>query len=193
MRVLMIACHPRADSYSTALRNAARETLAAGGHEVRLRDLAAEGFRPVMSAAEHRVTNTPGENEAFVAQEAADLRWAEALVLVYPTWWYGMPALLKGWFDRVWLPGIAFQIGAGAIEPLLTNIRRIAVVTTYGSPLWLLWYIGWPDYRVMNRGLRRLCAKRCRVDWVYLTRMDQRLRPDLDRFLSRTTGFFARW
>ncbi|MFZ4406595.1 MAG: NAD(P)H-dependent oxidoreductase [Paracraurococcus sp.] len=193
MRVLMIACHPRADSYSTALRNAARDALAAGGHEVRLRDLAAEGFQPVMSAAEHRVTNTPGENEAFVAQEAADLRWAEALVLVYPTWWYGMPALLKGWFDRVWLPGIAFHIGAGAIEPLLTNIRRITVVTTYGSPLWLLWYIGWPDHKVMSRGLRRLCAKGCRVDWLYLTRMDQRLRPDLERFLSRTTGFFARW
>jgi putative NADPH-quinone reductase len=104
-----------------------------------------------------------------------------------------MPALLKGWFDRVWLPGIAFHIGAGAIEPLLTNIRRITVVTTYGSPLWLLWYIGWPDHKVMSRGLRRLCAKGCRVDWLYLTRMDQRLRPDLERFLSRTTGFFARW
>jgi NAD(P)H dehydrogenase (quinone) len=139
MKVLMIACHPRADSYSAALREAAWEALTAAGHEVRLRDLHASGFVPVMSAEEHRVTNMPGANEAAVAQEAADLRWAEALVLVYPTWWYGMPAMLKGWFDRVWLPGIAFRIGPGAIEPLLTHIRRIAVVTTYGSPLWLLW------------------------------------------------------
>jgi NAD(P)H dehydrogenase (quinone) len=132
MHVLMIACHPRADSYSAALRDAARAALEAAGHTVRLRDLHADGFVPVMSAAEHRVTNTPGANEAFITQEADDLRWAEALVLVYPTWWYGMPAMLKGWFDRVWLPGVAFRIGAGAIEPLLTNIRRIAVVTTYG-------------------------------------------------------------
>lgn len=193
MRVLMIACHPRADSYSAALREAARAALAARGHEVRLRDLHAEGFVPTMSAEEHRVTNTAGANEVFVVQEATDLRWAEALVLVYPTWWYGMPAMLKGWFDRVWLPGIAFRIGAGAIEPMLTNIRRISVVTTYGSPLWLLWYIGWPDYKVMNRGLRRLCAKGCRLDWLYLTRMDQRARPELDAFLGRVRGFFAGW
>ena len=193
MHVLMIACHPRADSFSAALRDAARAALEAAGHEVRLRDLHADGFVPTMSAAEHRVTNTPGENEACVAQEAADLRWAEALVLVYPTWWYGMPAMLKGWFDRVWLPGIAFRIGAGAIEPLLTRIRRIAVVTTYGSPPWLLWYIGWPDFRVMSRGLRRLCARDCRLDWLYLTRMDQRQRPDLDRFLGRVRSFFAGW
>jgi putative NADPH-quinone reductase len=104
-----------------------------------------------------------------------------------------MPAMLKGWFDRVWLPGVAFRIGAGAIEPLLTNITRITVVTTYGSPLWLLWYIGWPDFKVMQRGLRRLCAKGCRLDWLYLTRMDQRQRPDLDAFLARVRGFFARW
>jgi putative NADPH-quinone reductase len=139
VHVLMIACHPRADSCSAALRDEARAALDAAGHEVRLRDLHAEGFVPVMSAAEHRVTNTSGANEALTAREAADLRWAEALVLVYPTWWYGIPAMLKGWFDRVWLPGIAFRIGEGAIEPLLVDIRRIAVVTTYGSPLWLLW------------------------------------------------------
>ena len=193
MKVLVIACHPRADSYSAALRDAAREALAAAGHEVRLRDLHGIGFVPVLSAEEHRVTNTPGANEAFVAQEAADLRWAEALVLVYPTWWYGMPAMLKGWFDRVWLPGVAFRIGRGAIEPMLTNIRRIAVVTTYGSPLWLLWYTGWPDRRVMGRGLRRLCARGCKLDWLYLTRMDRRQRPELERFLERVRGFFAGW
>ena len=189
----MIACHPRADSYSAALRTAAQEGLAAAGHEVRLRDLHAEGFVPVMSAEEHRRADTPGENERGIGREAADLRWAEALVLVYPTWWYGMPAMLKGWFDRVWLPGVAFRIGRGAIEPMLTNIRRIAVVTTYGSPLWLLWYIGWPDRRVMGRGLRRLCARGCKLDWLYLTRMDHRQRPELERFLARVRGFFADW
>ena len=86
MHVLMIACHPRADSYSAALRDTARAALEAAGHAVRLHDLHADGFVPVMSAAEHRVTNTPGANEACIAREAADLRWAEALVLVYPTW-----------------------------------------------------------------------------------------------------------
>ena len=70
----MIACHPRADSYSAALRDAARTALEASGHDVRLRDLHANGFVPTMSDAEHRVTNTPGANEACIAREAADLR-----------------------------------------------------------------------------------------------------------------------
>jgi putative NADPH-quinone reductase len=193
MRVLMIACHPRADSFSAALRDAARAALEARGHTVELRDLHAEGFQPAMSAEEHRVTNSPGENEVFAADHIASLRAADALVLVYPTWWYGMPAPLKGWFDRTWLPGVAFTLGEGAIQPALTNIKRIAVVTTYGSPLWLLWYIGWPDYRVMARGLRRLCARGCRLDWLYLTRMDQRRRDECEAFLTRVRAHFARW
>lgn len=189
----MLACHPRPDSYSVALREAARMALAEVGHDVRLRDLHAEGFVPVMSAEEHRRIHTPGENEVGIEREVADLRWAEALVLLYPTWWYGMPAMLKGWFDRVWVAGVAFRIGPSAIEPMLTNIRRIAVVTTYGSPLWLLWYIGWPDRKVIGRGLRRLCARGCKLDWLYLTRMDQRQRPELERFLARVRGFVAEW
>jgi NAD(P)H dehydrogenase (quinone) len=77
--------------------------------------------------------------------------------------------------------------------PRATNIRRIAVVTTYGSPLWLLWYIGGPDRKVIGRGIRRLCAQSCKLDWLYLTRMDQRQRPELERFLARVRGFFSNW
>jgi putative NADPH-quinone reductase len=114
-------------------------------------------------------------------------------VLVYPTWWYGMPAILKGWLDRVWAPGVAFNLGDGAIQPTLTNIRRIAVVTTYGSPNWLLWYIGRIDRKLVGRGLRRLCAKDCRVEWVTLTRMDQRSRAECETFVQRVRAHFARW
>lgn len=193
MRVLLIHAHPRADSYSAALRDTVRAALEGAGHEVALRDLYAEGFVATLSAAEHAVNMVEGANEAGIEDHVAALRQAEALVLVYPTWWYGMPAMLKGWFDRIWSAGIAFRLGEGAIEPLLTNIRRIAVVTTYGSPLWLLWWIGWPDYRVMSRGIRRLCAKGCRLDWVYLHGMDWRKRPELEAFLGRVRTRFSRW
>lgn len=193
MRILMVACHPRADSYSAALREAARTALQAAGHQVVLRDLYAEGFAPAMSAAEHARCHDAGRNEAGIEDHVADLRTAEALVLVYPTWWYGMPAMLKGWFDRIWLAGIAFRLGEGAIQPLLTNIRRIAVVTTYGSPRWLLWAIGWPDRRLMGRGIRRLCARGCRLDWLYLHRMDRQAAPAQQRFLVRVAGHFRRW
>ncbi|MBW6398442.1 NAD(P)H-dependent oxidoreductase [Roseomonas sp. HJA6] len=193
MRVLMIQAHPRADSYSAALRDAARGALEAAGHTVELRDLYAEGFAPALSAAEHAVNMIEGANEAGIEDHVAALRRAEALVLVYPTWWYGMPAMLKGWFDRIWSPGIAFRLGEGAIEPLLTDIRRIAVVTTYGSPLWLLWWIGWPDYKLISRGIRRLCGKGCRLDWVSLHDMDRRQRPELDAFVTKIHTHFSRW
>ena len=113
--------------------------------------------------------------------------------MVYPTWWYGLPAMLKGWFDRIWAPGVAFKLGDGAIEPLLTNIKRIGVITTYGSPLWLLWVIGWPDKKLISRGLKRLCARDCRLEWLMLTRMDQRQAPECAAFLAKVKARLSRW
>lgn len=193
MRVLLIHAHPRGDSFSAALRDTTLAALEAAGHVVELRDLYAEGFRAALTSEERSIYHSVGDNEAGIEDHVAGLRRAEALVLVYPTWWYGLPAILKGWFDRVWSPGIAFRIGEGAIEPLLTNITRIAVVTTYGSPLWLLWYIGWPDHKLISRGIRRLCAKRCRLDWLYLHGMDRRQRPELEAFLHRVRAHFSHW
>ena len=193
MRVLLIHCHPRAESFSAALRDTARQALEAAGHQVECRDLYAEGFSPALNNAEHRDYLDPASNPSDVADHVASLQRAEALLLVYPTWWYGLPAMLKGWFDRIWAPGVAFKLGDGAIEPLLTNIKRIGVVTTYGSPLWLLWVIGWPDKKLINRGLRRLCARGCRVEWLMLTRMDQRTAPERAAFLAKVKARLSRW
>ena len=193
MRVLLLFSHPRPDSYSAALRDTVRAALQRAGHAVELRDLYAEGFQPALTAEERGRYHDIPENRIGVEDHIASLQAAEALVLVYPTWWYGMPAMLKGWFDRVWAPGVAFHLGAGAIGPGLTNIRRIAVVTTYGSPRWLLWWIGRPDRRVMSVAIRRLCAKGCRLDWHALTDMDHRRAPELQAFLRRVEAAFARW
>jgi putative NADPH-quinone reductase len=193
MRVLMIYVHPRDDSLCAALRDAARAALESAGHQVELRDLYAEGFRPALSAEERGRYNDADENLAGVEDHVDSLRRADALLLVHPTWWYGMPAMLKGWFDRVWAPGVAFRLGAGAIEPLLTNIRRIGVVTTYGSPQWLLWYIGRIDRKLIGRGIRRLCARDCKVEWLTLTWMDQRSRAECEAFVGRVRSHLARW
>ncbi|MFN3447191.1 MAG: NAD(P)H-dependent oxidoreductase [Roseococcus sp.] len=193
MRVLMVYCHPREDSFCAALRDAALEALRAKGHEVELRDLYAEGFDPVLSAEERGVYHDLARNTTGIEAEVAQLRRAEALLLVYPTWWYGMPAMLKGWFDRVWVPGVTFTLGAGAIEPRLTNIRRLGVVTTYGSPWWLLLYLGWPDRRVIAGGVRRLMAKGCRVDWLSLNRMDHRGQAERERFILTVKRRLSAW
>lgn len=193
MKVLVVYCHPREESFSAALRDAVLAGLAKAGHEAELLDLYAEGFAPALSAEERERYHTEGGNLDGIGQHVARLRAAEALVLVYPTWWYGMPAMLKGWFDRVWVPGVAFRLGPGAIEPLLTSIRRLAVVTTYGSPRWLLWVIGHPDRKLLGRGLRRLCAKGCTLEWLSQTRMDHVPRSALEAFRASVEAHFSRW
>jgi len=193
MRVLVVHCHPRPQSFAAALREAVLAGLERAGHEADVIDLYAEGFVPALSAEERERYHTEGGNLEGIADHVARLRAAEALVLVYPTWWYGMPAMLKGWFDRVWVPGVAFRLGAGAIEPALTNLRRLAVVTTYGSPRWLLWVIGHPDRKLIGRGIRRLCARGCRLDWLCQTRMDHVSEATLAAFRDRVAAHFARW
>lgn len=194
MHVLLIHCHPRGDSFSAALRDAAIAGLTSAGHTVEQRNLYAEGFDPVLSTRQRSVYFDAGGNALGLEDHVAALRRAEALVLVYPTWWFGMPAMLKGWLDRVWLPGVAFQLGgAKALLPLLTNLRKIAVVTTYGSPRWLLWWVGWPDRRIVRRGLRPLCARDCRILWLGLTGMDADSPRRRARFLTRVGRQFAGW
>lgn len=195
MRVLVIYCHPRSDSFGAALRDAAVEGLAAAGHSVELRDLYAESFDPVLSAHQRGAYYSDETGSVRgIEDHAAALQRAEALVLVYPTWWFGMPAMLKGWFDRVWLPGVAFHLeGPKVLQPLLTDLRRIGVVTTYGSPWWLLWWVGWPDRRVVKRGFCPLCAPGCRIHWIALTRMDVDDPARRRRFLATVKRRVSRW
>jgi NAD(P)H dehydrogenase (quinone) len=194
MHVLLIHCHPRPDSFAAALRDAAVAGLSAAGHTVEQRDLYAEGFDPVLSRQQRGVYFEEASNASGLDDHVAALRRAEALVLVYPTWWFGMPAMLKGWFDRVWLPGVAFRLGGPkALLPLLTDIRKIAVVTTYGSPWWLLWWVGWPDRRIVRRGLRPLCASGCQIYWLGLTGMDVDRPPRRVRFLARVRQQLSQW
>lgn len=186
MRVLLVHCHPRADSFNAALRDTVAAALDAAGHTVEMLDLYREGFDPRLSAAERGAYYDEASDRPDLAGHIAALRRAEALVFVYPTWWFGPPAMLKGWFDRVWLPGVAFALGgAKVLQPRLTNIRKIAVVTTYGSPRWLLWLVGWPDWRLFRFGIRPLCARGCRLDWIALTGMDSASGAMRARFLTR--------
>ena len=194
MRVLLIYCHPRSDSYCAVLRETAAEALRSAGHEVEVRDLYAEGFSPVLTAEERCCYYDQDADRHDVASHIASLRRAEALVFVYPTWWFGLPAMLKGWIDRVWLPGVAFRLGGpGVLQPLLTNIRRIIIVTTYGSPRWRLWLVGWPDWRLFKRGLRTLCARRCRFEWLALTSLDSCTSQERQRYVAKVSSRLAAW
>jgi NAD(P)H dehydrogenase (quinone) len=186
MHVLLIYCHPCPDSFSATMLEVATEALRSAGHEVVVGQLYVERFDPVLGAEERRHYYDESFQRDTTAEHIASLQRAEALVFVYPTWWFGPPAMLKGWFDRVWLPGVAFRVGGPTVlQPLLTNIHRITVITTYGSPRWFLWLMGWPDWRFFKHGIRKLCARRCRLDWLALTGMDTNTAEDRQRFIDK--------
>ncbi len=164
MKVLLVLAHPLSDSLNATLASAAQEQLGACGHEVRMRDLYAQGFSPVLTADERRGHYTTFD-PATVAAEAGDLLWAEWVVLVFPTWWFGLPAILKGWIDRVWAPGIAYDHAPdmGPLRPRLHGLRQMLVVTTLGSPWWIDWLIlHRPVTRMLKRAVLGPCAPKAR-------------------------------
>jgi putative NADPH-quinone reductase len=189
MRLLLVFCHPDPHSYGAALRRAAADTLRAGGHELREIDLYALGFDPVFSAAEKRsyLADTQ-RNIDGVAEHVAALRWAEGWIVLYPTWFYGAPAMLKGWLERVWLPGVSFRVASAKRRTIggeLGNIRLFVGITTSGSPWWWLKVIGDPGRSLFMRGLKPLYAKGCRMRWLQLFDMNHVGADERAAFLAR--------
>jgi NAD(P)H dehydrogenase (quinone) len=191
LKVLIVHCHPVPQSFSTALYGAAREALAAAGHDLRCIDLYAEGFDPVLSREEREAYLVdPQLIERRVQPHVDALKWAEHLVLVYPTWYYGPPAMLKGWLERVWLPGVAFlppPVKGRTVVPGLQHIRRFTVITHGGAPWWWLKVIGDPGKRLFTRGIRALLAKGCKTTWLQLHNMNNVSRDDCSRFIRKVT------
>lgn len=169
--------------------------LARAGHAVRVVDLYAERFDPVLDLPGWRAHRRSEPHPAAdLAGHLAALRDAEGLVLVYPTWWYGLPARLKGWFDRVWQPGTAFTIEQGAFRlHQLARLRRFAVVTTYGSPRLLIeWLVGDPVRRQLVRGLALQFARGVKSCWAPIYNVDGRTEADRGRARSRAVRKAAR-
>ncbi len=159
MKVLVVYCHPVPESFCASVKSTTVEALRKAGHEVDLLDLYEEDFNPVMPVEERRIYNsmTSGEQCAY-PEHVARLMSAEGIIFVYPTWWYGMPAMLKGWLDRVWIPGVAFNISAegGVITSNLRHIKRLGVITMCGAPMWWSYVVGHPGKRTILRGVRQL-------------------------------------
>ena len=165
-RALLVHCHPAPDSFTAAVRDVVLGRLDAAGAEWRLTDLHARGFDPVLGAEEHAAYLDGLAEGSDVASDCADLRWCDTLIFTYPTWWYGLPAMLKGWIDRTFLPGVAFHMpgrDARDIRPALTNIVRLGAFTTCGASRWLTLWVGAPGRRTILRGVRLVCHPRVRT------------------------------
>jgi putative NADPH-quinone reductase len=170
MRVLVLYAHPDPESYGAALHEAVVTSLKQAGHEVDDCDLYAEGFDAVLSRAERVGYHDLASNTRPVAGYVERLQRAEALVLCFPVWNFGYPAILKGFFDRVFLPGISFKLVDGKVRPNLWNIRKLAAVTTYGGSRWRALLMGDPPRKLVRRVLRAVCHPSARP--LYLAHYD---------------------
>jgi len=188
MRVLVLYAHPVETSFSAALHKATVEALEAAGHDVDDCDLYAEGFNPVMSRQER----IDYHDEAICAepvQEYVDrLRAAEALVICAPVWNYGYPAILKGFLDRVFLPGVSFRLIDGKVAPNLQHIKKIAAVTTYGGTRLRTMLLGDAPRKAFKRTLRVLVHPFARSKYLALYDLNRRTNGSREAFLAKVSA-----
>ena len=194
MNTLVVYCHPDDTSFTRAVRDTAVAALRSAGHELRLTDLYADQFDPVLSVTEHANHLAEPSTKPAVTSYVDDLRWCRSLVLIYPTWWAGQPAMLKGWIDRVWIQGVAWElrVDADRVRPLLRDLRMITVVTTHGSSKWVNALEGEVGKRTVTRSLRLMCSRWCRTRWIALYDIDRSTNEDRRRFLARVSRRLGR-
>jgi putative NADPH-quinone reductase len=196
MKCLVVIAHPSTHSLCHAMARATIAALKAGGHEVQVEDLYGSGFSPTLTVNERQSYYSPAYDSAAVQDQIDCLLSAEALVLVFPTWWFGFPAVLKGWFDRVWAPGIAYDHATdlGAIKPRLHNLRSALAITSLGSPWWVDRLILWqPVKRVLKTALLGTCAPRCQLEMLSLYKAESLTPVDVQRFCSRIERSIGKW
>ncbi len=204
-RCLVVHAHPDPDSFSAAVRDRAVAALRRADNEVELIDLYRPRYQPAMTEAEHVGYYDIGRDhpDPMAAAHIEAIQKADTLVFIYPTWWAGLPAVMKGWLDRTLLPDVAFTLSgapaegtgsgdndgdeqpSGAVTPALTNITRIVGITTYGSGRGEVLLLGDAGRRTITRTVRLVCSRRCRTTWLGLHRLDTATAEQRAQFLER--------
>lgn len=191
-RCLILTAHPLPRSLTARLAATVEAEVRAKGWQVTRRDLY-DGFDPVLSPEERAgYYATPA---ATLEAEKQELAEAQVLILVFPTWWFGFPAILKGWFDRVWTPGVAFDHspGFGPMIPRLDGLREVLAVTTMGAPRWVDWLVlRQPVKRVLRWAILKPCAPKARLTWRALHGAEQVDQPRLAALEARLKADLTR-
>jgi len=188
MNILVLHAHPVETSFNAGLHRMIVERLTAAGHKVDDCDLYAENFDPRLTRQERLDYHDARGPADPVAPYVERLLRAEALVLSYPVWNYGFPAVLKGFFDRVFLPGVSFKLVNGKVQPSLHNIIKVAAVTTYGGSRFRAMLMGDPPRKLVNRMLRATIKPGASVS--YLAHYSMNLSTDETRaaFLAKVAA-----
>jgi NAD(P)H dehydrogenase (quinone) len=133
MNHLIVYAHPKEDSFNHAILESATRALESKGHSVVVRDLYALAFTPVLTQADFKALHS-GNTPHDILTEQAYITHADVITLIYPLWWTSMPAILKGYIDRVFSYGFAYQYTKeGTVEGLF-SAKKTFMITTQGTP-----------------------------------------------------------
>ena len=194
MRVLVIYAHPLEASFVSAAHVRVVEALQGGGHEVDDLDLYREKFDPVLSPNQMRSYVDAGLNAREVVTYVERLRAAEALALVFPVWFDGLPAIMQGYFQRVFIPGVSTIIDQeGLFHPNLWNLKRMAAVCAYGETAAAVSKKHDPPRRFVRDNIGALIDPQGRFEYLALYGMDSSTPPRRAAFLRRVSRTFAAW
>ena len=188
VKALLVYCHPSPASFNHAVLDTVRGELSAAGAEYRVIDLYAEHFSPALSLQDWHDYEDTSCNTARIASHVESLNWCNSLIFIYPTWWFGQPAMLKGWLDRVLVPGVAFTMPSDdnpRFGHTLKHINRLGLFTTCGASWWLTHLVGSPGRRILMRGLRALCHGRTRTVFAAHYLMDSSTPQSREKHLAR--------
>jgi NAD(P)H dehydrogenase (quinone) len=200
MRVLVVHAHPVETSFNRALFINAVDALTQAGHEVDALDLYAEDFDAVMSREERLIYHDVPQNLTPAIKPYVDrLRAAEGLVFVHPVWNYGYPAVLKGFFDRIFVPGVSFVLiggkekDKGRLVPNLKNIKKVAFITTYGGDRLRTIVMGDPPRRLARRWAWVMFGTLMPPTYLALYNMNAVTPLQLEGFLAKVRRAMSRF
>lgn len=196
MKCLVVIAHPLRESLCNSLALKVIESLTAAGHEVLVEDLYRNEFAAALTVSERASYYGQRYESTAVQPEIDRLLSAEGIVLCFPTWWFGFPAILKGWFDRAWGPGVAYDHASdlGLIKPRLHSLRKVLAITSLGSPWWVDKIVmRQPVKRVLKTAILGTCAPACHFEMLSLYKSERLKRAQVERFAARVERALSNW
>lgn len=190
MQTHIIFCHPSQTSFGAHIlehvRTGLREEISSG--EVTEVQLYEQGFDPVMSPSEFERYEDPSSLRGLEAIYAQQLESANHLILVFPVWVFGPPSLLKGYFEKIWRPGVTCRLVEGGVEPLLTRLHQITVLCTFGQPRESVLERADPIHDLFKRLKEQSCAERCELTYLPCYGCDELDHAEGAAYLAKITA-----
>ena len=193
MKCLVVVAHPLNNSLCFHLAEETIKHMENKGYQVTIKDLYKENFNPVLTKDERNSYYEKQFDLSQLKDDIIQLEEAQSLVLIFPTWWFSFPAILKGWFDRVWAPGYAYNHASdlGAITPCLLNLKEVKVVTTLGAPWWVDFFVlRKPVSKVLKFALLGACTKNCKFQMLSLYNSESLTEVKISNFIKKIKATF---